>query len=82
MMAAAKVDPFQLAEMRRNLRLHLFPCPLQCIETLFAEIMKVDSRQMLEMAELQLADREPQPAVGLTGVIFFCFTERYLGINS
>ena len=68
--------------MGRDDRLHFLPGPLQGIETLFAQIVKMDAGQMLKMVGCQLADRESQPAVWLARIIFLCLAQRDFRINS
>ena len=82
MMTAAKIDPFQRLEMRCDNRLDLCPGLRQRIKSLFAQIVEVNTGQMLEMLWPQLADREAESAVRLAGIIFCRFAQRNFRIDS
>ena len=70
MMAAAEVDPFELAEEGAQHRLDRGPCAGERGEILFAKAVHMDAVDALQMFRKQLGDRKAEAAARRGGIIF------------
>ena len=82
MMAAAQVDPFQIRQQGRQLRLNGLPDPLQRLEPLFAQGVDVQAVDAVQMLGRQLRHRKAQARTQLAGVVLGDLALRMFRVQS
>ena len=80
--AAAEIEPFELAEIGRDLGFQAIPCAFERLEILFAQGVEMQAGYAFQMLRVQLADRKTQSRVRRAGVIFGDLALGMFGIDA